>query len=47
MELAEIVMNPARQRIFQFFCFMKPAQSRNSRKRLPDIPYVPQAYIGT
>lgn len=45
MELAEIVMNPARQRIFQFFCFMKPAQSRNSGKRSRIFPV--QAYIGT
>lgn len=30
MELAEIAMNPARQRIFQYFCFMKLAQLRKS-----------------
>lgn len=44
MELAEIVMNPVRQRIFQYFCFMKPARSRKSGKRCRIFRV--QAYIG-
>ena len=38
MELAEIVMNPARQRIFQFFLLHETGTVKELRKALPDIP---------
>lgn len=44
MELAEIAMNPARQRIFSIFCFMKLAQLRKSEKHCRI--FQAQAYIG-
>ena len=38
MELAEIVMNPARQRIFQYFLLHETCTDKEIRKALPDIP---------
>ena len=38
MELAEIVMNPVRQRIFQFFLLHDTGTVKKLRKALPDIP---------
>lgn len=38
MELAEIVMNPARQRIFQFFLLHETGTVKELKKALPDIP---------
>ena len=38
MELAEIVMNPARQRIFQYFLLHETGTVEEIRKALPDIP---------
>ena len=38
MELAEIVMNPARQRIFQYFLLHDTGTVKELRKALPDIP---------
>ena len=38
MELAEIVMNPARQRIFQYFLLHETGTDKEIRKALPDIP---------
>ena len=38
MELAEIAMNPARQRIFQYFLLHETGTVKESRKALPDIP---------
>ena len=38
MELAEIVMNPARQRIFQYFLLHGTGTVKEIRKALPDIP---------
>ena len=37
MELAEIAMNPARQRIFQYFLH-ETGTDKEIRKALPDIP---------
>ena len=36
MELAEIVMNPARQRIFQYFLLHETGTDKEIRKALPD-----------
>lgn len=38
MELAEIVMNPVRQRIFQYFLLHETGTVKELRKALPDIP---------
>ncbi len=38
MEIAEIVMNPVRQRIFQFFLIHETGTVKELRKALPDIP---------
>ena len=38
MELAEIVMNPVRQRIFQYFLLHETGTVKEIRKALPDIP---------
>ena len=38
MELAEIVMNPVRQRIFQYFQLHETVTVKEIRKALPDIP---------
>ena len=38
MELAEIVMNPTRQRIFQYFLLHETGTDKEIRKALPDIP---------
>lgn len=38
MELAEIVMNPTRQRIFQYFLLHETGTVKEIRKALPDIP---------
>ena len=38
MELAEIVMNPVRQRIFQYFLLHETGTVKEIRKVLPDIP---------
>lgn len=38
MELAESVMNPARQRIFQYFLLHETGTVKEIRKALPDIP---------
>ena len=36
MELAEIVMNPVRQRIFQYFLLHETGTVKEVRKALPD-----------
>ena len=38
MELVEIAMNPARQRIFQYFLLHETGTVKEIRKALPDIP---------
>ena len=38
MELAEMAMNPARQRIFQYFLLHETGTVKEIRKALPDIP---------
>ena len=38
MELAEIVMNPVRQRIFQYFLLHETGTVKELRKALPNIP---------
>ena len=38
MELAEIVMNPVRQRIFQYFLLHETGTVKEVRKALPDVP---------
>lgn len=38
MELAEIVMNPVRQRIFQYLLIHETGTVKEIRKALPDIP---------
>ena len=38
METAEIVMNPVRQRIFQYFLLHKTGTVKEIRKALPDVP---------
>lgn len=38
MELVEIVMNPVRQRIFQYFLLHETGTVKEIRKALPDIP---------
>lgn len=38
MEIAEIVMNPVRQRIFQYFLLHETATVKELKKALPDIP---------
>ena len=38
MELEEIAMNPARQRIFQYFLLHETGTVKEIRKALPDIP---------
>ena len=36
--MAEIVMNPVRQRIFQYFLLHKTGTIKEIRKALPDVP---------
>ena len=38
MEMAEVVMNPVRQRIFQYLLVHKTGTVKEIRKALPDIP---------
>ena len=38
MELAEVVMNPVRQRIFQYFLLHETGTVKEIRKALPDVP---------
>ena len=38
MEPAEIVMNPVRQRVFQYFLLHETGTVKELRKALPDIP---------
>lgn len=38
MEIAEIVMNPVRQRIFQYFLLHETGTVKEIRKALPDVP---------
>lgn len=38
MEMAELVMNPVRQRIFQFFLLHETGTVKEIRKALPDMP---------
>lgn len=38
MEIAEIVMNPVRQRIFQYFLLHETGTVKEIKKALPDIP---------
>lgn len=38
MEMAEIVMNPVRQRIFQYFLIHETGTVKEIRKALPDVP---------
>ena len=38
MEMAKIVMNPVRQRIFQFFLLHETGTVKEIKKALPDIP---------
>ena len=38
MEMAEAVMNPVRQRIFQYFLLHETGTYKEIRKALPDIP---------
>ncbi len=38
MEMAEIIMNPVRQRIFQYFLVHETGTVKELRKALPDIP---------
>ena len=38
MEVAEIVMNPVRQRIFQYFLLHETGTVKELKKTLPDIP---------
>lgn len=38
MEMAEIVMNPVRQRIFQYFLLHETGTAKEIKKALPDIP---------
>lgn len=38
MEIAEVVMNPVRQRIFQYFLLHEAGTVKEIKKALPDIP---------
>ena len=38
MDIVEIVMNPARQRIFQYLLVNETGTVKEMRKALPDIP---------
>lgn len=38
MDITEIVMNPVRQRIFQYFLIHKTGTVKEIRKALPDVP---------
>ena len=38
MEIAEVVMNPVRQRIFQYFLLHETGTVKELKKALPDIP---------
>ena len=38
MEIAEVVMNPVRQRIFQYFLLHKTGTVKELKKELPDVP---------
>ena len=38
MEIAEVVMNPVRQRIFQYFLLHETGTVKDIRKALPDVP---------
>ena len=38
MEIAEVVMNPVRQRIFQYFLLHETGTVKELKKALPDVP---------
>ena len=38
MEIAEVVMNPVRQRIFQYFLLHGTGTAKDLKKALPDVP---------
>ena len=38
MEIAEVVMNPVRQRIFQYFLLHETGTAKKLKKALPDVP---------
>ena len=38
MEIAEVVMNPVRQRIFQYFLLHEAGTAKDLKKALPDVP---------
>ena len=38
MEIAEVVMNPIRQRIFQYFLLHETGTAKELKKALPDVP---------
>ena len=38
MEIAEVVMNPVRQRIFQYFLLHETGTAKELKKALPDVP---------
>ena len=38
MEIAEVVMNPVRQRIFQYFLLHETGTVKDIKKALPDVP---------
>ena len=38
MEIAEVVMNPVRQRIFQYFLLHKAGTVKELKRALPDVP---------
>lgn len=38
MEMAEVVMNPVRQRIFQYFLLHETGTVKDIKKALPDVP---------
>lgn len=38
MEMAEVVMNPVRQRIFQYFLLHQTGTAKELKKALPDVP---------
>ena len=38
MEIAEVVMNPVRQRIFQYFLLHETGTVKDIKKTLPDVP---------
>ena len=38
MEIAEVVMNPVRQRIFQYFLLHEAGTVKELKRALPDVP---------